>query len=177
VERILPVFLKTRKLLADRDARLRWVIASAPGLPADAFSTADGATEMPEIREGETYDLLAAADLALTASGTATLEAALLGIPMLVVYRMHPLTWFLAKRLVRVPHVAMANLLAGERLVPEYLQEEARADRLAEEILRWMANPERRQRTSEALRQVAAKLGEGGAPRRAAEAILGECSG
>ena len=172
VQRILPVLLETRRLLASRP--WAWVAALAPGLSIDDLPDEARAADAPEFYRGKTYDLLAAADLALTASGTATLEAALLGTPMLVVYRMHALTWQLARRVVRVPHIAMANLLAGERVVPEFLQDRASPDSLAEEVVRWMDDPSLRRRTGEKLQRVAAKLGGGGAARRAARVILEE---
>ena len=172
VDRILPILLETERLLRVRD--WKWVGALAPGLAIEDLPAEVRSGSAVEFFEGRTYELLAAADLALTASGTATLEAALLGTPMLVVYRMHPLTYHLARRLVRVPHIAMANLLAGERVVPEFVQDRARPELLAEEVARWMDNASLRESTSEKLRRVASKLGGGGAAKRAAEAILQE---
>ncbi len=104
---------------------LRWVLALAPGFRETALPGVGTLDPAIAVRQGEAREILGACDLALTASGTATLEGALLGCPMIVLYKMHPLTWFLARRLVRIPHVAMANLLAGERIVPEYLQGDA----------------------------------------------------
>ncbi|MFB3907820.1 MAG: lipid-A-disaccharide synthase [Candidatus Eisenbacteria bacterium] len=172
VGRILPAMLEARRRLA-ADGTLSWALALAPGLEgARAVERAREAGVI--VRAGEAYELLAAADLALVASGTATLEAAILGAPMIVVYKMHPLTWQLARRIVKVPHVAMANLLAGDRVVPELLQGEANGERLAAEIRTWIDDPERRAAASARLRAVAGKLGEAGAPRRAAQAILAE---
>jgi lipid-A-disaccharide synthase len=176
VGRILPVLVAAHRILAG-DARLRWALALAPGLTArDLPSTAREGRGI-EILSGETYDLLAACDLALTASGTATLEAMILGAPMLVIYRMHPLTWAIARRLVRVPHVAMPNLIAGERVVPEFLQGEAEPRRIAQEVERWIGDPELRRRTSARLLEAAAHLGPGGATDRAARVILEEATG
>ncbi len=173
IARILPVFLKTRRLLA-ADPRLRWVLALAPGLTADDLPREVERGGEVEVVSGRTYDLLAACDLALTASGTATVEGALLGTPMLVVYRMHPLTWEIARRIVRVSHVAMANLIAGEGVVPEFLQGEAKPERIASEVRRWVDDPGLRSRTSARLLEAAARLGPGGAPDRAARVILEE---
>lgn len=173
VQRILPTFLKTRELLSERDD-IRWIVALAPGLDPDLLHTEALDSGAIEVRTGETYDLLSAADLALTASGTATLEAALLGTPMIVVYRMHPATWHLARRLVRIEHVAMANLLAGRRLVPEFLQDEAEPKVLADTIVEWIDDSARLKSVSDELKGVAAKLGSGSAPTRAAQAILSE---
>jgi lipid-A-disaccharide synthase len=172
VERILPILLETRRLLSSRG--WNWVVALAPGLAIEDLPAEARGPDAPEFLHAQTHELLAAADLALTASGTATLEAALIGTPMLVVYRMHPLTYHLARRLVHVPHIAMANLLAGERVVPEFLQEQARPELLAPEVARWMDDSSLRERTSEKLRRVAERLGGGGAATRAARVILDE---
>ncbi len=91
-----------------------------------------------KIIQGQSFQVLAAAHLALVASGTATLEAALAGTPMVIVYRVSPLTFRVARWLVRVPHVGMANLLAGERLFPELIQEDFTPERLAREALGWI---------------------------------------
>lgn len=173
IERILPVFCAVHSRLASKPA-LRWVLALAPGFSEEEIPGGVRVDPAIAIRQGETREILSACDLALTASGTATLEAALLGTPMIVVYKMHPLSWFLARRLVRVPHVAMANLLAGERVVPEYLQGEANAGALSAEVLRWTGDPALRAVTREKLLAAAGRLRTGGAAGRAARVILGE---
>ncbi len=96
-----------------------------------------------KIIQGQSFQALSAAHLALVASGTATLEAALAGTPMVIVYRVSPLTFRVARWLVRVPHVGMANLLAGERLFPELIQEDFTPERLAGEALGWMVDRKR----------------------------------
>ena len=117
---------------------------------------------------------LAAADAAVCKSGTSTLEAALAGTPMVVAYRLHPLTYVAARGLVRVPHVALVNLIAGRAVVPELLQGEATPERLCAAVLPLMerAHPER-ERQREALRAVTGRLGTPGAARRVATLALG----
>jgi lipid-A-disaccharide synthase len=173
IQRILPAMLEAKRRLAGR-SDLRWALALAPGLRADSLLDHGQLPEDLSALSGETYDLMAASDLLVTASGTATTEAALLGTPMIVVYRMHPITWELARRIVRVPHIAMANLLAGRRLVPELLQGDVNGRRLAIEIERLLDDPGTRERTRAALLEATARLGPGGAPERAAAAILEE---
>jgi lipid-A-disaccharide synthase len=95
------------------------------------------------ILSGQSYQSLAAAHLAVVASGTATVEAALAGTPTVIVYRVSPLTFRVGRWLVRVPHVGMANLLAGERLFPELIQKDFTPERLAREALGWMGDRER----------------------------------
>jgi lipid-A-disaccharide synthase len=175
VERILPILYQTRHRLAG-ERQLRWVLALAPGFREGELSGIVRPDSPISIRSGETREILNAADLAITASGTATLEAALLGTPMLVLYRMHPVTWWIAKGLVRVPHIAMANLLAGKRLVPEFLQGEANPARLAAEVLRFTSDPALRAETRKELLAAGRTLGEGGAVHRGARLILDEVS-
>lgn len=173
IERILPAMLDA-KLRLDGRADLRWALALAPGLRPDSLPVHAQLPGDLRILAGETYDLMSAADLLVTASGTATTEAALLGTPMIVVYRMHPITWELARRIVRVPHVAMANLLAGRRLVPELLQGDVNGPRIAAEIERLLDDPRTLEATRAGLLEAARQLGSGGAPEKAAAAILGE---
>jgi lipid-A-disaccharide synthase len=119
---------------------------------------------------GETYDLMAAADLALVASGTATLECALLECPMVVVYRVAPVTYAIARLLIRgVRHIAMPNIVAGREIVPELIQEEAVAPRIAATARAILEAPGRRAAMLTDLRAVRAQLGRGGAAARAAD--------
>lgn len=119
------------------NARLRAYFAAelqrlAPGLPATLL-------------DGQSHAALAAADVVLTASGTATLESLLFKRPMVVAYRLHPFTYHLVKglRLVRVPYVAMSNLLVGRALAPEFLQDDCRPERLAPSLLAYLDDPQR----------------------------------
>lgn len=114
---------------------------------------------------------VACANVALSSSGTATLEAAVLGTPVVVMYKLTPATYLLAKRLVKLPHFSLVNIVAGKRVVPELLQHHVTGERIADEVLR-LLRPENYARVREELAGVKAKLGEPGASRRAAEAIM-----
>jgi lipid-A-disaccharide synthase len=92
--------------------------------------------ESIQVSEGGTWDLLASADVALAASGTVTIEGALLGTPMVTFYRVSPLSWMLGRRLVRVPFLSMVNLVAGRAVVPELIQDDMQPQRLASEVVR-----------------------------------------
>jgi lipid-A-disaccharide synthase len=121
---------------------------------------------------GQSYAALAAAHLAVVASGTATVEAALAGTPTVIVYRLSPLTFMVGKWLIRVPHVGMANLLAEARLFPELIQDDFTAARLAQEALKLMRDPERLTDLGRGLARVVSRLGGPGASDRAAQVAL-----
>ena len=115
----------------------------------------------------EEGDAIAAADVALSSSGTATLECAVLETPVVVMYRLTPITFFLAQRLVKVPHFSLVNIVAGKNVVPELIQHEVNGERIAAEVRR-MAEPEEHARVVAELSEVRRRLGEPGASRRAA---------
>ncbi|MGA7577231.1 MAG: lipid-A-disaccharide synthase [Desulfobaccales bacterium] len=125
-----------------------------------------------KIIQGQSFQVLSAAHLALVASGTATLEAALAGTPMVIVYRVSPLTFRVARWLVRVPHVGMANLLAGERLFPELIQEDFTPERLAGEALGWIKDRQRLAALGPGLARIVASLTGLDASRGAARVAL-----
>lgn len=141
--RLMPIFRETMARLQLDIPNLVPVLAAAPGIAeAAAAMTADWAVEPIIVRgEAERYDAFAAAKAALTKSGTSTLELAMAGVPMAVTYRVNPLTAAIARRLIRVPHVAMVNLLAGRALVPELLQQDCRPDLLASVVRRLLGDP------------------------------------
>ncbi len=122
--------------------------------------------------QGDTYNLIHAADLALVASGTATLETALLERPMVIVYRLAPLTYALARLIVRVPFIGMPNLIAERRVVPELIQREVTSARIATEARQLLENPQAYRLAQEGLREVRRRLGPGGAAERAATLAL-----
>jgi lipid-A-disaccharide synthase len=125
-----------------------------------------------QIIEGGAQDALGHADVALVASGTATVEAAILGTPMVVFYRLSAATWSAGKMLVNVPFYSMVNLLAGRRVVPELIQNECRGERLAEEALRLLDDAAGRQSMKADLAAVRESLaGSGPAVRRAADIV------
>ena len=116
--------------------------------------------------------MIASADVVITASGTATVQCAMHERPMVVVYRLSPLTYRLGKRFVNVDMYAMPNLVAGSRIVPELIQEDFTPDRVAGEVVGLLTDRVRHAQMTEALRRVKAQMGSSGASARAAEAIL-----
>jgi lipid-A-disaccharide synthase len=155
-----------------RKAPAQFVIAAAPN--ADLASLrANWSPDLPvKFVVNQTYNALAAADAAIVSSGTATIEAALLDVPMVVVYRVTPLTALLAKPLVRTPFFSMVNLIAGKRAVPELIQSDFTPNRVSAEILRLLNDHAAREAVRCDLAEVRRRLGPPGAVDRAAEAIL-----
>jgi lipid-A-disaccharide synthase len=121
-----------------------------------------------DLRQGQTYEILAAADLALVASGTATLETALLGTPMVILYRLSPLTYVVGRLLIRVPHIGMANLLAEEGLFPELIQQEVTPARITAAALSLLRDADHLARIRTGLKRLVQRLGGPGAAVRAA---------
>ena len=151
----------------------QYVVALAPGIAAAQLAGYPPRDLPMRAVEGATYEALAAASVAIISSGTATVEASLIGTPMVVVYRVSGTTAFLARRLVRTPFFAMPNLIAGRRVVPELFQEEFIAERVAEEGGRLLESADAREAMKRDLAEVRFKLGSGGAIERAADIIAG----
>ena len=158
----------------------QFVLALAPGIHAAEIApylhVGAGAPPLTVV-EGATYDAVAAADLAIVSSGTATVETALLDTPMIVVYRVAPFTAAVARRLVRTPMFAMVNLIAGRRIVPELIQEDLSPERLAMDAARLLDSPGERDVMRRDLAEVRAKLGPAGAIDRAADIIAAMLAG
>ncbi len=169
VRRHWPPMLEAAAALARR-FDLEVAVLRAPGLAETLFP---GAAERGfPVFSSDRHALLASADLAFVASGTATLEAALCGTPMVVVYKTSAASYAIGKRLVRVPWISLVNIVAGEAVVPELIQEQFHAARLEREGAALLGFPERLAKTRIALARVARQLGPPGGSERAADAIL-----
>ena len=150
----------------------QFVVAAAHPQDVDLLKTGWPSGLSLRVVEGETYNALAAADAAIVSSGTATVEAALLNVPAVVVYRVSPLTATLAKPLVRTPYFAMVNLIAEKRVVPELVQDDFTPQAVADETLRLLQDPNARNNQRAGLAEVRRRLGPPGAVERAADEIV-----
>jgi lipid-A-disaccharide synthase len=172
VQAILPDLSRAVALIRARLAHAQLLVARAPHLPDDLFAPLSLAGGQAALIEGEADNVLASADVALVASGTVTVQAALHECPMVVVYRLSPLTYRLGKPFVHVDTYAMANLVAGERLVPELIQDAFTPETVAAEALKVLTDPAHAMRMRDGLRRVRSRLGTPGASRRAAQAVI-----
>jgi lipid-A-disaccharide synthase len=183
IERHLPTMLKAASLIHRSIPQTQFILPLASTAPAELVQSicfgdvGAGLKPAPtalrlRIIPGQAYQALDAAQAAVVASGTATVEAALAGTPTVIVYRVSPLTFALARRLVRVEHVGMANLLAGERVFPELLQDDFTPERLAHEVLSLIRDPGRIKAVRRGLAAVIRRLGGPGASARAAKVAI-----
>jgi len=181
VPRLLPVFAQTLERLAPRLPGLVPVVPVASAV-ADTVRAATSGWKVPPVIVtdlDDKHDAYAAASAALTKSGTSTLELALAGVPMAVTYRVNPLTAMIARRMIKIPHVAMVNLLAGRRLVPELLQEDCTAEKLAATVEQLVRDPAAAQAQRDGFGAVMASLRPSGMlpSTAAAREVLGVLGG
>jgi lipid-A-disaccharide synthase len=173
VRAILPGVTDAARLIAQSLAGTQFLLARTPHLPDELFAPITAAAALHvAIVEGAADDVLATADAAIVASGTVTVQAALHECPMVVVYRLSPLTYRLGRPFVQVDTFAMANLVAGRKIVTELIQDDFTPERVATETLRLVQDRAVADRMRHDLRSVREKLGEPGASRRAAQTVV-----
>lgn len=179
IVKILPVLLETAANMAERDRSIQFIIPISSGRNeadvrarlADFTSAGRVLPETLLVVKGETYDALYASDAAAVTSGTATLETGILGTPMAIVYRTSTFNYKLLRPLISVEHFGLINLIAGERVAKELIQDEFTPQTLSDELFR-LLEPAENKRVRQKLTEAADKLGHGGASKRAAEAIM-----
>jgi len=169
----MPPLVRSCHLIGRDHPAAQFVLALAPGMSKSQITRYLTAEAPIRVVEDATYDALGAADVAIVSSGTATVEAALMDTPMIVVYRLAPVTAAIARWLVRTPMFAMVNLIAGKRVVPELVQNDFTPERVASEVTRLLDSEEARSEMRQGLAYVREKLGLPGAIERAADIIAG----
>ncbi len=171
LKRHLSIFLNAARLVQKRLAAVQIILGLAPQLAGGKLLDGYDLTGIKVIRENSRL-ALEAADSAIVASGTSTLEGAIFGTPMAVIYRMSPISWWLTRAFVKVSFAGMANILANDKIVPEFLQNEARPSLIAAEIIRQLTDKPYAGVMKAKLGKVREALGGKGASSRAAQAIL-----
>ncbi|MFC1587347.1 lipid-A-disaccharide synthase [Planctomycetota bacterium] len=172
-QRLFPRMQDTLQLLRGEHPELRAVVSCAPSLDLEQCKKLDRQEVEKTWITGQAHEIMAMTDFCIVASGTATLETAIFGTPMVVVYQLHPISFFLGKLIIHLEHFALVNILAGREVVPERIQQEVNPPALANTVKGYWS-PGRMAQTRRELQQVRDLLGEPGASRRAAQAILGQ---
>ncbi len=175
VREVLPAFLRSVELIRIQYPRLQVLLAQAHSLSDSVVNELLGHFgQQVKVVKGRANEVMAASNLLLVASGTATLQSALIGTPMVVVYRASPLTYHIARGLVKIPYISLVNILAGQEIVPELIQDRMTPDRIAHEALGILQDARRQKEMTQAFQTIRASLGEAGASKRAAAFILAE---
>jgi lipid-A-disaccharide synthase len=176
----LPELWAAARLMANERKDLKFILLS-PNEEMQRFSL-ELVEKLPAANFAFEYNIgyavshLSRCSLALVASGTASLECALVGLPQIVVYRVHPLTYAVGRRLIKVKHLSIINVMASQEIVPEFIQDKLQAPALAQAALELLEHPARSEAMKQRVAQVVAMLGGPGASQRAAEAILLEAA-
>jgi lipid-A-disaccharide synthase len=173
LRRHLPLIMEAARRLRERIPGVQFIMPLAPGVDVtrDVNPYVDPDLNIVQIT-GRTYDAMHSADALMIASGTATLEAGLLRVPMAILYRLSPITYFILKRMILIRDVGLANIVAGERVVPEFIQSDATPEAIADEIEHVLTDPEYAGEMRRRLGIVREKLGEGGGSENVARMAL-----
>jgi lipid-A-disaccharide synthase len=174
IAHLLPDMLAAAKILLSRFQDLQFVLPVAPTLDRGLIDTFIKQGNVPvRVVEGRAYDVLRASDAAIVTSGTATLETGLMAVPMVIVYRISALNYFILTKLVRgVESVGLVNIVAGKRIAPELIQKECRPENIAKAIEVLLRDPVYAQQNRDELISMRARLGDAGASTRAAAVVL-----
>ncbi|MCS5613883.1 MAG: lipid-A-disaccharide synthase [Candidatus Poribacteria bacterium] len=168
IQCLLPIMLEVAQNLLQRIPSCRFILPLAPGIDRQSLPN------MPFVKiiEDAVYPSMRAADLMLVASGTATLEAACIGTPMIIVYKVSLLTWWIIQHFVNLEFSGLPNIIAGREIVPELLQDEVTTNQITAIAIDLLENPEQCQKQRQELKQVSKSLGLIGARKRVADLIL-----
>jgi len=173
VERLLPPLLASAHLLQKEIPDLQFIIPLAPGIPKTMLSSCMENISVPvKVVEGFTYDVMNLSELLIAASGTATLEGAILGKPMIIIYIVSLPSYWVGRALVRVDHIGLVNLVAEKEIAPELIQKDVNPQRIADEAFRILRDPILSRKMTESMGEVRQKLGEPGAAQRAAHIVV-----
>lgn len=170
---LLPGMLQAAAKIAEIRPDCQFFLPIASTISREMLQNIAADCKVPIIlTNGNNYDLMNIADIGIAASGTVTLEAALLGLPTVIIYKVAALTYFLGRFLVKIPHISLPNIVAGREILPELLQDAVNPGNIAKETLKILEDPDTRRRVLQDLAEVKAKLGEAGAVDRVAKVIL-----
>jgi len=173
VKRHLPPMIKAIPLISKQINPVQFIIPVAPGLDLGEVQNLVGSKrENIRVVENNIYDVMRISDVVIVASGTATIEAAIMGAPMIVVYRVSPLTYLLGKMLIKVKNIGMVNIIAGKTVVPELIQKDVTPEKITSAVVQILENPSKQEEIKKELNSLKEKIGKSGASFRAAQIII-----
>lgn len=173
VTKILPIMLKTARLILKSFPNAQFLVLCSPNVDKHTYDEFLKNCDLPLLPLAEYhYDAIANSDLNLVCSGTATLEAAILQTPMIIVYKVTFLTWVYAKTLIKIPYIGLVNVVAGKQIVPEFVQFKAQPRLIAKEVISLLADKEKYKKQKDELAKIKTHLGSSGASKRAAQSVL-----
>lgn len=174
INRLLPEMVKAAQIISQKIPEVQYILPLAGTLKEESVAGIIAAAGLAvKIVSGRTYDVLAACDLAIVTSGTATLETGLMGVPMVIIYKMSVFSALIGKLIINPRHIGLVNIIAGKTVVPELIQHKASGPRIASEVLSIILNPNKKQEIIRELNNLREKLGEPGAAGRAAQIACG----
>lgn len=173
VKRHLPPMIEAIPLISKQINPVQFIIPVAPGLDLGEVQNLVGSKrENIRVVENNIYDVMRISDVVIVASGTATIEAAIMGAPMIVVYRVSPLTYLLGKMLIKVKNIGMVNIIAGKTVVPELIQKDVTPEKITSAVVQILENPSKQEEIKKELNSLKEKIGKSGASFRAAQIII-----
>ena len=172
VNSLLDVMIQAAEKIRSELGSCQFLLPIADSIDPDLIRQRLGANPLGiQLIQGETYDVMNSCDMLIIASGSATLEAGILGCPMVIVYKLNPLTHWLARLLIKIPLVGLVNIVAGEEVVPELIQHKVTAENISSEVLAILRTPEKEQAVRERLLKIRKSLGEPGVMKLVAKRI------
>lgn len=172
IKRVLPILLESAKHVLTSNPDVAFVIPVAPTLQASELEEQVTASGLEiKLVSDKTYDVMQACDAIITASGTATLEVGMMQTPMAIAYRVNPITFAIMHRMITIPDIGLVNIVAGKRIVEEFIQKQADPMAIAQEITHILNDDDYRKNMIEELKQVKEKMGDGGASENVAQLI------
>lgn len=173
IETLLPPMLDAAEILVGKDPNLEFFLPIASTISKKEIEAMTKEKKAPiQIIEGNAYDLISVCQVGMIGSGTATLEAALLNVPSVIIYKVAPMTYWLGKKLIKLNHFGLPNIVAQKEILPELIQKEVTGEKIAERISNWLYDKKEYEKVLENLSEMKEKLGGGGAVRRTAEIVL-----
>ncbi len=173
VKRLLPEMMRTTERFKRKHLEIQVIIGKADSVDPEIYKQLIPEKSDVQLLENSTYEIMKHSDLLIVASGTATLESALFETPLIIVYKVDPVSYFIGKQLVKIDSIGLVNVIAEKKIAPEFIQHQFRAENLIPEMEDLLFNENRQSKTITDLRKIKQKLGEVGASEKAATMILG----